>query len=116
MRLEYVEQEEDWERHDAISSWYCEVRFAGCEMDDARDARRLIPDDQAYTNLRTLERQLPSDQFELLKERVMKPYRARNFAIGLTLVGFCGAMFAYSMYKTKIEDFESVVNKPKKDS
>ncbi|KAI8847307.1 hypothetical protein BC829DRAFT_490752 [Chytridium lagenaria] len=75
-----------------------------------------IPDDQAYANLRTLEKQLPADQFEILRERVMKPYRTRNLALGLTLVGFTGAMFAYSMYKTKIEDFDSVVRQSKSDA
>ncbi|KAJ3107351.1 hypothetical protein HDU97_004232 [Phlyctochytrium planicorne] len=73
-----------------------------------------IPDDVAYSNLRKLERQLPREQFDLLKERVLKPYRARNFALGLTLMGMCAAVYGYSMYKTKIADFDDIAPpKPK---
>ncbi|KAJ3195953.1 hypothetical protein HK101_010546 [Irineochytrium annulatum] len=73
----------------------------------------MIPDDVAYKNLRQLQGQLPPDQFELLKARVMKPYRQRNAAVGLALVGFCGLVYGYSMYKTKIEDFDSFSAKQK---
>ncbi|KAJ3119031.1 hypothetical protein HDU96_003206 [Phlyctochytrium bullatum] len=75
-----------------------------------------IPDDYAYKNLRQLKAQLPRDQFEILQERVMRPYRQKNMVLGFTLLGFCGAMFAYSMYKTKIEDFSSQVRKKPEDS
>jgi hypothetical protein len=48
--------------------------------------------EEAYSKLGQLQQQLPPEEFEVVKEQIMKPYRTRNRAVGLGLIGFCSAL------------------------
>ncbi|KAJ3412806.1 hypothetical protein HDV05_000212 [Chytridiales sp. JEL 0842] len=64
--------------------------------------------EEAYAKLPLLKQQLPPQDFEIVKEQIMKPYRDRNRAVAASLIAFMGLMFGYSMYKTKTPDFDNV--------
>ncbi|KAJ3326683.1 hypothetical protein HDU76_012726 [Blyttiomyces sp. JEL0837] len=72
----------------------------------------VLSNDQLYAKLGALKRELPPDEFEALQEKVLSPYRRRNFALGTSLVSFCLLVFVYSMYKTKTDDFSNVAPSP----
>ena len=48
------------------------------------------------------------EQLKAYKFQLLKPYRTRNAMVAGGLFALCGAIYGYSMYKTKADDFDAL--------
>ncbi|ORY46085.1 hypothetical protein BCR33DRAFT_737172 [Rhizoclosmatium globosum] len=67
-----------------------------------------MSNDQLYANLGKLKGTLPQEEYAVLEERVLAPYRQKNRVLGFGLMTFCGLVFGYAAYRTKTEDFRNI--------
>ncbi|KAJ3013746.1 hypothetical protein HKX48_005533 [Thoreauomyces humboldtii] len=67
-----------------------------------------MPVQEAYRQLNAVQRSMTPDQLMAAKLDIMRPYRTRNILVGGGLLGFVFGVYAYSMYKTGHDDFDTL--------
>eukprot|EP00842_Homolaphlyctis_polyrhiza_P003159 jgi/Hompol1/3844/HPOL_006780-RA len=67
-----------------------------------------LPPSEAYRRMQMLEKQMTPEEFRNFRQIAMRPYRTRNIALSLTLFGGMAAIFAFSMYKMRPDDFNKL--------
>ncbi|KAI8913715.1 hypothetical protein BC831DRAFT_489968 [Entophlyctis helioformis] len=61
-----------------------------------------------YRRLQQLESQLSPEELREVKLQAMRPYRTRNIALSLGLFGSMLAIYGYTMYKMRPDNFNEL--------
>ncbi|KAJ1568789.1 hypothetical protein HK405_013813 [Cladochytrium tenue] len=70
--------------------------------------------EQLYGQLPTLRQQLTPEEYEIIKEKAMEPYKQRNRMIGGVLATFVAGIFAYSAVMSRTDDLSDIGPSPLK--
>ncbi|KAK5664803.1 Cytochrome c oxidase assembly factor 3, mitochondrial [Batrachochytrium dendrobatidis] len=70
--------------------------------------RAAFPVDQTAEHIRHLEQTMTPEELRKYKLQILRPYRTRNMVLSMGLFGSVAAIYAYTMYKMRPDDFNKL--------
>ncbi|KAH6568795.1 hypothetical protein BASA50_003055 [Batrachochytrium salamandrivorans] len=67
-----------------------------------------VPYEQVENDIRLLGKKMTAEELRQYKLQALRPYRTRNIALSMGLFGSVAAIYIYTMYKMKPDDFNKL--------